>query len=568
MINKPDNSYITEFEDGTRFTVSASQHESDDSFSSDIVIECCGFSRVSFKAVTRECNIHFPDDSTVTCSVAGAYLIQKEKDYELSIEANGKAFYRIPNATYILDHTSVNNVFSGVDGSGNTFSLHANEEATSVKAPNPIKSDAFKPRYFLLDDNGSFFELHDVSTVNRFVSEAESDSELAIVRDPVPGQPDMTSTTVIEPIWSSRSSPLTVPYQDNSIVPYNLRTTEPLPPSKTETRKKLKFGALVGKGLEIGSYKKSSETFQKTTPLGFKYRQFLSMQTLTEEERGQIKDILTTFIVESRERVRQSESMQPIEVRTSSEVEAAEEVNQKVASFNVNDVAYRYEAAILGKKKCKSVHVAPASMSQEGLDFIKQSKAEVQAAEDMKIALREKIIPPYFQSKYVEKFLPLQSPDMASLASKLAHPRADTEPTVKSQSTLQSSSLTLTLDESDSVFQEGNRKTSSPIKNRPSHPTPNHAQGQGTPTEVRPTNPTPFKAVADDATLTSYFALPAMDSAIAERDLGASKLDSIHLDVTGQPRETTIPKPTSLLGSRPGEKPNLQVLILIACVIC
>ena len=526
-----------------------------------MIIECCGFAKVSYTATAQECNIHFPDKSMVTCSIGGAYLVQKEGDFELSIEASGKALYRIPNATYVLDHTSVDNVFSCVDSRGNTFSL-CGEEA-SVKVLHPVKSKAFEPRYFLLNGNNSIFELHDVQAVNHFISKAESNPECAVIRDPVVGEPDMTSTTVIEPIRSSMYSPLTIPYKDSSIVPYNLRNTEPLPPStKTETKKKPKFGALVGKGLEIGSYKKPSPISQDTTPLGFKYRQFLHMQPLTKEEREQVKDILTAFIFESRERVKQGENMQPTEIRDAPEVEVAADLNQKVTALTVSDIFDQYEAAISGKKKRKSVHVAPASMSQEGLDFIKQSKAEVQAAVDTKIALRNKIIPPYFESKYVKKFLPLQSPDMPYLTSKLAQPRSATEHTIKSQSTLQSSSLTLTLDESDSVFQEGPQKTSSPVKVRPSHPTPNHAQGQGTPTELRPTNPTPFKAVADDTTLTSYFAnsaLPAMDSATAPENLSASKLDSTLLDVTGKPRATAVPKPFSLLGSRPGEEPNLQV---------
>ena len=145
------------------------------------------------------------------------------------------------------------------------------------------------------------------------------------------------------------------------------------------------------------------------------------------------------------------------------------------------------------------------------------------------------------------------------MASKLAQPKVEPESTVKSQSTLQSSSLTLTLEESDSVFQEEHRTASSPSKIRPSHPTPNHARGQGTPTEVRPTNPTPLKAVADDSSYFDNSALP-VDSSTSQE---ASKLDSTRLDVTGRLRATTIPKPSSLLGSRPGEEPNLQV-----CGIC
>ena len=73
--------------------------------------------------------------------------------------------------------------------------------------------------------------------------------------------------------------------------------------------------------------------------------------------------------------------------------------------------------------------------------------------------------------------------------------------------------------------------------------------------DVRPINPTPLKAITDDTYRpegsTVLDAASSFDKEV--------KPDATQLDVTGQPREKSIPKPTVLLGGRPGEEPNIQV---------
>lgn len=569
LVHRPDKSYISEFEDGTRFTVSAPLDNDNSSSPSKIVIECNGFSRVIYSNETQECSLHFPDDSIVACSSDGAYTVQKQGDYELLIESNGKAFYKIPNSTYILDHTS-QAIFHGVDCLGNTFSLQADGKV-SVEAPNPIKHRDFDPRYFVLCAD-SVFELHESTAVDQIISQGKANPKVAVIRDSVTSEPSTTLTTMIEPVSNSKLSAITVSYQDSSIVPYNLRNGEIEPPSAPITnknKKKPKFGTLVGKGLEIGSYRKPPPPSKYTAPLGFEYRQFLHMQPLGSETREQIHDIVASFIKQCHEQVEKSEAMQPTEVRDDSEVKLAGDLKTLFVESKLGELPGLYEAAITGNKK-ESFHTVSANISQEGLEFIKKSKAELKAAEDTRIALRDKVIPPYFESKYINESLPIQSPDMAYLTSKLAQRSPSQAPApaqapevMKSQSTLQSSSLTLTLDESESIIQGELQAASSTgkIQIRPAHSTPNHAQDKGTPTEVRPTNPTPMKAVANEE-VQSCSGLPEAEST-AEKEHTSSGYDSISLDITGQPRATLIPKPAALLGARPGEEPNVQVQYIV-----
>lgn len=551
-MRRPNNSsYVTEFEDGTRFTVLTCQDENENCLPSEVTIECSGFSRVSYFNATHECNLHFPDNSVIACSNEGTYTVKKKGDYELCIESNGKALYKIPNATYTLDHTSTDNVFSGVDSQGNTFSLTANGEST-IDAPNPIQHSAFEPRYFQLNSDKLAFELQKVSTVDKVIAEAESNPKVALVMDSVASTPFISYTTVIEPVFSRTTYPSTLPYQDSSIVPYNLRSNviQPLPSVVVTKRskKKPKFGALVGKGLEIREFKKPSPTSIAAKPLGLKYRQFLHFPLITSKTREQIHAIVASFISKCREHMMKSANMQPTETRDSLQINLAEEVRRKFIESNTGDLVKLYETTVKASER-KSLYPVPPSMSQEGLNFIRQSKVDLDAAEDTRIALRDNVISPYFTSKYVQEYLPpTKPPDMLYLTSKLSQPPPVPEATTRSLSTLQSSSLTLTLDESDSLFIQGDQQS------RPSHPI--LTQGTETPTDLRPTNPTPLKAVAADSTDSCRIG-GSLVTDVDDKQENAVTWGT--LDVTGQPREKAVSKPTALLGGRPGEKPNTQV---------
>lgn len=542
---------MSEFEDGTRFTVSAVQDEGENSSLSEVTIECAGFSQVTYRVATQECSLRFPDDSVITCFNEGAYTVFREGDYELCIESSGIAEYKIPNATYILDHTSVDCVFHAVDSQGNRFSLKPNSD-TTFEAPHPIQHAAFAPRYFQLSSDQLGFELLKSSTVEQLIAEAESKPTVAVVKDSVPSEPYITVTTLIEPVMSPETPPSVASLWDSSIVPYNLRNGEFVPPSMALPRtdkNKPKFGSLVGKGLEIGSFSIPHPKPSSVSPPGLKYRQFLHMPPLSSDIRQDIHLMVASYIHQRREQMTMSENMQPTEKREASEVQLAENLNTTLIKSKMNEV---YESVIVSERK-KSFLPIQIGMSQEGLEFIEKSKVELKAAEDTRVALRSKDIPPYFDSKYIQPYLPIDTPDMASLTAKLAHPPSAPEAVVtKSLSTLQSSSLSLTMDESDSLFLGDGQAVSHTPKRRYTHPIPSHNPvKRASPVDMRPTNPTPMKAVVDDT-------VPEVEST-TDKEAISSQLNSTLLDVTGQLRKTAVPQPASLLGGRPGEKANVQV---------
>ena len=580
LVQHPDGSYVTEFDDGTRFTVTPSTDSEEKSPSpAEILIECQGFASVTYNMGTKGCNLHFPDGSTVESSNEGAYTVYKENDYMLKIESNGRALYDVSDASYILDHTNLEHIFQGKDSAGNTFSLQTDGKAL-VQAPNDVAHKAFNPRYFLINSSELCFELQDSGAVDEIIARAKAEPKIAVVRDSVASDSSIGSTTVIEPIECSKLLPLTVAYKCSNIVPYNLRCGEvkepSLQPDKAST-KKHRFGALVGKGLEIGSYIKPSQPVHHTPASGLKYRQFLHMQPLESSTREKVQGILASFILQRQKQVQESEAMQPMEMRSASEVDSAEGLSKQFIECKLGELPTLYEAAITSSKSESFHAIVPPSMSQEGLEFIAKSKAELKAAEDTRVALRDKVIPPYFESKYVNEFEAL---DMELLASRLAQPRpaANAHAHAKtSQSTLQSSSLTLTLEESDSVIQADTTSSFKPP------PIPEHNRGVRHSFDVRPNNPTPMKAVASDKESPSMTESRGLASCLTESRgrascftesrgpdgtslipeeglMSSTKPDSI--EGMALSRDNTIPVPASLLGSRPGEELNMQVRLV------
>lgn len=108
---------------------------------------------------------------------------------------------------------------------------------------------------------------------------------------------------------------------------------------------------------------------------------------------------------------------------------------------------------------------------------------------------------------------------------------------------------------------------------RPSHPTPDHAQGNATPTELRPTNPTPSHALKV-AVGSAEEPLPASNDTnsftavkpTSMEDICTSKRADIpenhkYVAVTDQLRSSGMTE-NSAHRMRPKEKPNTKVMTL------
>ena len=537
LLYRPDGSCIAEHSDGTRFTTCLSPLQKTATSSptekpTEIVVECPGFAQVVYHSESRNCKLHFPDGSEVACSRDGSYTVSKLHDYLLQIASSGKAVFTPtegmqqgkPTSTFTIDHTGSSEILNGSDLSGNTFIVdREGQGSVNLGGGSEIpKHPAFDPRYFVVHADGTSFELLKDDNVSSVIMKAKSNTRAVVLHEGVPSEPHSTSTTVLEPCEGG-GKPCLVPYEEESIVPVNLRASQfdsthsgdviqkvngvlPGLQGREGKLKKKKFGVGIGKGLIIGSYEKPPATKSYIQPEAIQFRQFLHMQPVSNSLRMQLLSGITAYTKWCQKQEQEGESVQPVDERDDEEKLAAEELQVKWHSHLTNEAVMqktelptKYKQEVT--KESDQISTKPVTKIHKATGVNETVKWELEEVKATRQALRHHHIPPYFESEDGKQYLRSQSPDLKFLASKLAHPRHNSKQSASGHSTpstLHSASMTIPHEELESPTQseiDDVGPVSSLSNLRPSHPTPDHAQGNATPTELRPTNPTPSHAL-------------------------------------------------------------------------
>ena len=613
LLYRPDGSYIAEHSNGTRFTTCLSPLQKTATSSpmekpTEIVVECPGFARVVYHSGSRNCKLHFPDGSEIACSRDGSYTVSKAHDYLLQIASSGKAVFMPtegmqqgkPTSTFTVDHTGSGEILRGSDCSGNTFIVdHEGKGSVDLGGGSEIpKHPAFDPRYFVVHADGTSLELLKDDNVSSVIMKAKSSTKAVVLHEDVQSEPHCTSTTVLEPCEGGGKSCL-VPYQEESIVPVNLRASEldtthssgvmqkvngvlPGLQGREGKPKKKKFGVGVGKGLIIGSYEKPPEVELYIQPEAIQFRQFLHMQPVSNSLRMQLLSGVAAYTKWCQKQEQEGESVLPVDERDGEEKLAAEQLQVKWCSHLTNEAImqkaelpakYRQEVT----KELDQTTTIPVTKVHKATEMNEAVKWELEEAEATRQALRHRHIPPYFESEDGKQHLRSQSPDLKFLASKLAYPQQDSKQSTSGHSTpstLHSVSMTIPHEELESPTQSEIDEVGpvSSLSNlRPSHPTPDHAQGNATPTELRPTNPTPSHALkvavgsAEQPSLASNDtnSFPAVKPTNMEDVCASKRVDAPgnhkYVTVTNQLGSSGItPNSTHRVG--PKEKPNTKVM--------
>lgn len=473
--------------------------------------ECPGFARVTHYLRDNKCQLEFPDGSAITCSTDGSYTVSKVDDYKLRVTRDGRALYSTCGGTYTLSHTGDGDILSGCDGQKNKYLIDSGGVGSVVQVKDttiPIHQE-FKPRYFVINSDHTAYELLNTKRVQSSTSKAKSHPTTIVLKEPLLSESSSSSTTIIEPlVRDNAAAACVVPYAESTIIPENLRSNNATKHqeesfSAKELKKPRRFGTTAGKGLMIGSYVKPPPVKPYIEPNALKYRQYLHLQPVVESRRESILSAIASYISWGQDQEKKREAMQPVDQRTDAEKLAAENLRAKwdkesdAFKTSTPNISAQYAQARSEEARASVTMSVPRSPLVE--EFLENSKKELQEAEAIKEALRHRIIPPYFESDEGKRFLQSLGPDMSLLSSKLARPKQSSSQHQVSghstPSTLHSTSLTLPLEEPVSPFQSELEQLNSTSKLRPSHPTPDHAHGRGTPTEIRPTNPTPLQAV-------------------------------------------------------------------------
>ena len=513
LLQRPDGSYISEFADGTRFTVippSSKKKSNMNKVPSQVMTECPGFAKVTHYLHDDKCQLEFPDGSAITCSTDGSYDISKVDDYKLKVNPDGKALYSVSGGTYTISHTGEGDIFSGSDGQRNKYLVDASGVGSAVQVNGTklaIHQD-FKPRYFVINSDHTAYEILDSTQVKSTISKARKKSATIVLKEPLFADSASSSTTIIEPLVrnNDNAGSCVVPYREPTIVPANLQpgnNTKLWESSQKDLQEPRRFGTTAGRGLMIGSYVKPPPAQPYVEPSALKYQQFLHLQPVVDTRRENVLSAVTSYIRWGQDQDEKRDDVQPIDERTDAEKLAADNLRAKwhqesdAFKASTSNLSSRYAQARSEEGRISVTMSIPRSPLVEM--FLENSKKELQETEDIKEAIRHRIVPPYFESDEGKHFLQSQEPDMDLLSSKLARPKQTSSQQQNSghstPSTLQSVSMTLPLEDPVSPSQSELGPISSLSKLRPSHPTPDHAHGRGIPTEVRPTSLTPLQAV-------------------------------------------------------------------------
>ena len=493
-----------EHADGTRFTTKFKQGSS---IPAEIMVECPGFARVIHMPTSCQCKLEFVDNTAVICSTDGSYALSKPEAYTLDISRDGKAHYKpditISNGAYTLNFTGQGELLVASDQLNNKFSVNADGEASTSATVIP-SHQAFTPRYFVLHDDGSSYEFLLSNSVKNLISKAEIDPKAVVLE-----QQESNCTTIIEPCLTELP---VVPFMEGDIIPSNLRkkncgdalqqTSSPCMQNGSS-----RFGVAVGKALMIGSYEKPPPPKQSTSPNALKYRQFLHLRPVKDSMKEQIITGLTDFLIWYKQHESDADACLPRDSRKGDEIVVAGALQSKWNIPAQATVVANYAMAA-SSHESENEEKPPASTRKQ-VNFAVLVKTELGEMEAVQQAIRNNEVPSYFQS---EEYFSVQLPDMDALAAELAQPKnisqsvsaiADeqqdskyTHSGVSTPSLLHSTSVTMITErEALSPAQSELGPVSSLSKLRPSNPTPDHAHGNGTPTELRPTNPTPSHAL-------------------------------------------------------------------------
>ena len=426
----PDGTIITEHKDGTRFTTSPAD---------TTVIECPGFARVKY-STSQKCMLTLPDNTDISCTSNGSYVISKEGSFKLSASSQGDAIYSpCSNEHYNFNYTGISHPFNVKDSAGNSFKVSSNGDtsvhsASSLSAAKLIPSHTnFHPQYFVLNENNKVFQLQSRKEVDKIISDAQSKASTKVFSN------NKQSTMIVKPFDDEESSVL--PYLDETIVPFNLR---------------------------VSTFSKSS--YYSIPKL--RYRHFEFNSDSSDNLRSNIGCSLAKYV---KWKTSDEKSMDALLVKeTNSEKLTVEEADLILSELDQEAIYTKYKESF-SNNLVETTRQLDTSVDREKI--AEEAAVELQKANEIKLALKSRDLPSYFSSKQSESYNSRAQPDLTSLAAKLPKP---TEKSPKSDEMIRPSSghstpNTLTSLSVNTIDVDSSSRSEVESHPRPLNPTPNHA---------------------------------------------------------------------------------------------
>ncbi|CAM5080839.1 unnamed protein product [Eretmochelys imbricata] len=442
-----------------------------------IRVENPDFATVITNCEDSTCCTIFGDGTSIIAKPQGTYQVLPSSTGCLFIDDDCSAVYshEIFNKTqllckreekragrYVMKHTS-NVICEVLDPEGNLFKVMA-DGSTSVFIPSidsdgeedgylvpipkevhtPVTYGEHAPRFFIVYADGSGTELLRNSDIEEYLALAYGDPATAVLQEPVQECPGVLSITVLRPL--TETSPWVMKRESSNIVPPSLqsRNWDTFPPFERKIPGP-PFGTHIWKGLCIGSKELTgSPAPVLKCPNVLQIRNLIQYEPVSDELRQKLQLSLKEYIDYI---LKQEDEMQEMiikEPRTEEEKGNAADLLKLVMSFpnlekSSEDLNTRaqivelYEQAVdsqLQSPRRKTVSKQPEdywqSFSKDRLTQVshwqtklEQSRQELDEGRKCLIGIRNRIIPPYFESELGKEFLLKEFPDLDSLSKEL-----------------------------------------------------------------------------------------------------------------------------------------------------
>ncbi|PKK30587.1 sperm associated antigen 17 [Columba livia] len=439
-----------------------------------IQVENPEFATVITNCEDGTCCTIFGDGTSIIAKPQGTYQVLPMKTGSLFIHEDCSVVYT-PEAynfiskkeekqggRYIMKHTS-STICEMMDPEGNLFKVMA-DGSTNVCVPGidtdekedsnsasvfpeinkPVTYEEHAPRFFIVYADGSGSELLRSRDIDKYLAEACSDPATAVLQDPVQECPGVLSITILRPL--AETSPWVMNKEPESIVPPNLqsRTRDTLSSlERMITHPSVR--TCSWRGLCIGSSEPTNLPVPvRKCPNKLQIRQLFQYKPLSDELREKLQHSLKEYIHHILKQENELEEINVKEPRTEEEKENAASLLELVTSIPnwekssedlsasahitelyeqavVSPRLYHTEQSIInqGEDQQQSFSpegVAPASRWQSRQE---EHRKELDEGKKSLMAIRNKIIPPYFESEFGRECFPEKCPDLEALSMKL-----------------------------------------------------------------------------------------------------------------------------------------------------
>ena len=158
---------IAKFPNGTKFT----------SLREIVKVECSGYATIAFYMETNRCVIECEDGYQINCDSHGNYNVSDDNAMlNLSLSCQGKALYSpVSGGKYQFDFSGREIMFDAVDSSNYALMVNLQGELKTSTDCSPIANfhEAFKPRVFIINSDGTAYEAMKPAKVKEFVKDTE-----------------------------------------------------------------------------------------------------------------------------------------------------------------------------------------------------------------------------------------------------------------------------------------------------------------------------------------------------------------------------------------------------------